>query len=151
MKFDYYLTTKQHKDGVLRALSFLSTPSILHLLTYSAPLSVAGRNQTVFINVIGTRRMQSLNKKFRKNKKSTDVLSFELHDEGVLGELYLCPDDISKNARNLGHSFEGELLEIIIHGLLHLCGYEHSDEMFDWQKKVTDRILKEYENTSRIR
>jgi len=32
-----------------------------------------------------------------------------------------------------------------------LSGYDHSDEMFDWQKKLTDRILKEYENTSRSR
>jgi len=151
MKLDYSLTTKQHKTEVLRVLDFLSQPTIIELLTYLPQLAAKSSNQTVFINVVGSGRMKSLNNKFREIETSTDVLSFELYDNGVMGELYLCSDDISKNAKTLEHSFENELLEIVVHGLLHLSGYDHSDEMFDWQKELTDRILKEYENNSRPR
>jgi len=59
---------------------------------------------------VGSGRMKSLNNKFREIETSTDVLSFELYDNGVMGELYLCSDDISKNAKTLEHIFEKELL-----------------------------------------
>lgn len=151
MQIDFSITTIQKKKEVLNVLNFFAQPHILAIVDKSPQLAEKSRNQTVFINIIGTQRMKSLNNNYRNKQSSTDVLSFELYENGIMGELYICPDDISKNATMLKHSFENELLEIIVHGLLHLSGYDHSDEMFDWQKKLTDRILGEYENFSRTR
>lgn len=151
MQIEYSITTIQQKGLVLRALVFLAQPHIISLLDDSPQLKTKSGNQTVFINVVGSKRMKTLNDAYREKNTSTDVLSFELYENGIMGELYICPDDISKNAKYLGHTFEQELLEIIIHGLLHLSGYDHSDEMFAWQKTLNDRILGEYENISRTR
>ncbi|MCC7304344.1 rRNA maturation RNase YbeY [bacterium] len=151
MHIDYSITTIQQKMNVQSVLDFLSQPHSLRILDKCPQLALKSRNQTIFINIIGARRMSTLNKSYRKKDTSTDVLSFELYENGVMGELYICPDDIEKNARMLKHSFENELLEITIHGMLHLSGYDHSEEMFSWQKRLTDLILKEYENTRRAR
>lgn len=151
MHIEYSVTTNQQKKSILSALVFLTQPNILALLDKSPQLKSKSENQTVFINVIGIKRMRTLNASYRKKDSSTDVLSFELYENNVMGELYICPDDIEKNARMLKHTFENEFLEIVIHGLLHLSGYDHSDEMFSWQKSLTDRILGEYENFSRTR
>lgn len=151
MHIEYSVTTIQQKSVVLRVLDFLAQPNILAELDKSPQFKDKSGNQAVFINIIGTTRMHTLNQLYRQKETSTDVLSFELYDNGVMGELYICPDDISKNAKMLNHSFDNELLEIIVHGMLHLSGYDHCDEMFSWQKIITDRILGEYENISRTR
>ncbi len=151
MQIEYSITTIQHKKEVIHVLDFLVQPRIAALLNESPQLESKSRNQTVFVNIIGKTRMKTLNVSYRGKGSSTDVLSFELYENNIMGELYICPDDISKNAIMLKHSFSVELLEIIIHGMLHLSGYDHSDEMFGWQKVLTDRILGEYENYSRTR
>lgn len=151
MQIDYSITTNQRKESVVDVISFLSNIDLLH--EYKFPHEVISKigNQSLIINVIGFKRMRTLNATYRKKSSSTDVLSFELYEAGVLGELYLCPDDIDKNAVMLKHSFESELIEIIVHGILHLSGHDHSEKMFGWQREITESILVAYENYRRTR
>jgi probable rRNA maturation factor len=74
--------------------------------------------------------MRRLNKTFRKKDKTTDVLSFPLKEKAADGRYYLGDIVISvptaaKQARNIGHSLERELIALTIHGFLHLLGYDH--------------------------
>ncbi|MBC7462849.1 MAG: rRNA maturation RNase YbeY [Actinobacteria bacterium] len=81
----------------------------------------------------------------------TDVLSFPMdelrrdsHEEGVLGDIVLCPDVAQEQALDAGHSAEHELSILSIHGLLHLIGYDHAnpkDEkiMFNLQEDLVSR------------
>jgi probable rRNA maturation factor len=69
--------------------------------------------------------IKNLNKKFLKHNYYTDVISFNYGDEKkVEGEIYISLDTVKINAINYEVSYNLELLRVIIHGVLHLCGYE---------------------------
>lgn len=76
----------------------------------------------VFLNKA---EMRKINFQFRKKNKPTDVLSFESADENSLGELLFCIDVLKMQAKQQKHSLEQELLYMLVHGLLHLLGYDH--------------------------
>ena len=66
--------------------------------------------------------MRSLNRDFRHKDKPTDVLSFP-SDDG--GDIAISLSIARRNARSLGHPFEDEIKVLLLHGLLHLKGYDH--------------------------
>ena len=66
----------------------------------------------------------ALNKKYRERDYATDVLSFA-GEAPSLGELAICPAVISRQAREHGLTVRDELAYMIVHGLLHLLGYDH--------------------------
>ncbi|OAA31782.1 rRNA maturation factor [Kosmotoga arenicorallina S304] len=91
-----------------------------------------------------------LNAKYRKKEGPTDVLSFEYGlDEDVIGDMIISLETIERQAKDYGNSFEEELSLMIIHGLLHILGYEHENdeeeakEMFQRQRKYFDKFVKE--------
>ncbi|MDD2696587.1 MAG: rRNA maturation RNase YbeY [Candidatus Pacebacteria bacterium] len=68
-------------------------------------------------------RIKKLNKEYRKKNLPTDVLSFLYNKKE--GEIAICPEEVRKNARRYGTAFKKELTRVLIHGLLHLSGYDH--------------------------
>ena len=85
----------------------------------------------VVVNFIDDKLMSELNAKYKKRIGTTDILSFNFNEkeESVyfLGELYVSVNMINQNAIELHHSFEKELVVLLIHGTLHLLGYEHNN------------------------
>ena len=81
--------------------------------------------------------IKRLNKMFRGKDKPTDVLSFEPLDEGALGELAISPEVISKQAREHGLLVREELGYMVLHGILHLLGYDHDKSKRDAKKMFT--------------
>ncbi len=79
-----------------------------------------GDKKEISIAFVSQERIQELNKKYRKKNEITDVLSFP--DT----EIIICPKELQANSKKAGISFEQELKHIVIHGILHLLGYEHS-------------------------
>ena len=75
------------------------------------------------IALLGQGRMRKLNKKYRGKNRTTDVLSFG-GKEGFW-EVVVCLKEIKKNAKKYNSTFEKELARILIHGILHLLGYDH--------------------------
>lgn len=104
-----------------------------HLLKKGEDLSFA---------FVSWNRIRELNKRYRKKNYSTDVLSFPLQSklsavdklEAPLGEIVICSDEVKKNARRFKSSFEKELARVIIHGVLHILGYEHEGSKKDREK-----------------
>lgn len=95
-----------------------------------ARLDLAG---SVAIEVCGPRRMAELNGRYRKKPVPTDVLAFPDGDSDGsgqihIGDLALCPDVIAAGAGERGHSFAKELHRVLLHGLLHLAGYDHETD-----------------------
>jgi probable rRNA maturation factor len=98
----------------------------------------------------------ALNAKWMDKEGPTDVLAFPMDElrpglvneepeEGVLGDLVLCPAVATAQARTAGHSATDELDLLTVHGILHLLGYDHAEpeehrEMFGLQ----DRLLAEW-------
>ncbi len=85
------------------------------------------------VAVVTSEEIKKLNYQYRKKNSPTDVLSF---GEGI-NEIVICPDEIKKN----GDNFDEELEKVVIHGALHLLGYNHEGNkeeakmMFDKQDK----------------
>ena len=84
-------------------------------------------NYEVSIAFVGGRKMRELNKTYRKKDKVTDVLAFS-GDGQDLGEIIINYAQIKRQARKFGNSARQELVFILVHGLLHLSGYDDSDE-----------------------
>ena len=95
--------------------------------------------------------IKDLNRIYRKNDNVTDILSFcefesrdeiekDTEKEIFLGELILCYNDIEKYARENGIILEKEIANVFSHGVLHLLGFSHGEEMFAIQKKIIDKI-----------
>ncbi len=79
------------------------------------------KKDNLSIVLVGQGRMRELNKKYRKKNKVTDVLTF---GDG-LNEIVICLREVKKNAKGFKSSFEKELARVLIHGILHLSGYNH--------------------------
>ncbi len=101
---------------------------------------------------VGDRRIKVLNKKYKGKNRITDVLAFNYSNESFLdkiftreGEIVICLSQADRQAKKFGHSFKKELVILLIHGLLHLKGYndetpEEQKKMFKEQVKIFQKI-----------
>jgi probable rRNA maturation factor len=87
------------------------------------------------IAFVSDRQIKILNKRFRGQGKPTDVLSFPKGDEEFtetsqrsLGDIAISVERAESQAMENGLSFEKEIAQLILHGLLHLCGYDHETD-----------------------
>jgi len=83
--------------------------------------------ENLSIAFVSSVKIQKINKKYRKKNKPTDVLSFEKNPDFIkdINEVIICPAVIRKNALHYKTDFEKELEKILIHGILHILGYNH--------------------------
>ncbi len=89
-------------------------------------------NDRVNVVFVSNRYIHDLNKRYLKRDRPTDVLSFSLApltprpiDPSPLGEIYVSRDQAQIQAREYGVAYRAELLRLVLHGLLHLCGLNH--------------------------
>lgn len=105
--------------------------------------SIPWGNRELTIVFLESAKARKLNRDYRGRDYATDVLSFQ-SPEG--GDLALCPQVLKKQAKEQGHSFQQELLTMVVHGVLHLLGYDHEKSekeaqvMFALQDKILRRI-----------
>ncbi|MFH0839488.1 MAG: rRNA maturation RNase YbeY [Candidatus Omnitrophota bacterium] len=85
--------------------------------------------------------IRPLNKKYRQEDRPTDVLSFSLGEEGILGDIVISVERARAQAKAFGTSFKYEMELYIIHGVLHILGY--GDEVPP-ERKVMRKKEKEY-------
>lgn len=119
-------------------------------LTRVLPASEA---TTLTIVLAGDATVRRLNRRFRGKDKTTDVLSFrsdggQLQDGArPLGEIVISGAQAARQARDSGHSGVREVRVLLIHGYLHLLGYDHEvDEgtMMRLQRRLVRRLLPEH-------
>ncbi|MGI5897639.1 MAG: rRNA maturation RNase YbeY [Candidatus Dojkabacteria bacterium] len=92
----------------------------------------------IFVNEGYIRR---LNKEFRKIDSVTDVLSFNLDSTSISGEVYICPKFILKNMET--DKYDEEILRSIVHGILHIVGYDHKEKFAEENKNVEEMFVKQ--------
>lgn len=90
--------------------------------------------------------MRKINKAYRCQDKSTDILSFpapqEMKKLGFLGELIICYPVLENQAQAFAHSVQDELDILLVHGVLHLIGMDHEQSikearfMAKWERKI---------------
>lgn len=101
----------------------------------------------VTLVLCGTAAVRTLNRKFRKKDKATDVLSFPMGQRAADGQLYLGDIIIAvpvafRQARAKGRSLEHELVFLAVHGFLHLLGYDHGREMEKRERVLMESCLR---------
>jgi len=82
-------------------------------------------NQSVVIVLCSDYTIRRLNRQYRKKDKATDVLSFPFGDDDLLGEIYISLQRAKIQAKRYGSTYDEELKRLLVHGLLHLMGYDH--------------------------
>lgn len=93
---------------------------------------------------VSAAEIRKINKKYRRKNKPTDVLSF--FSDFALGDLILSPEVIRQNAKTHGVRFKDELTYVLLHGILHLLGYDHessaqdAQEMFQLQDRLYNQL-----------
>ena len=125
-KINLRLIKKTAEDFLLYYKDFRN----LLLLSVSETLKPrrSGKNNyEVSIVFVGDRLIRRLNKIYRGTDKTTDVLSFE-GEENFLGEIIICYPQIKRQAKKYKHSARQELVFVLVHGLLHLLGYDDKIE-----------------------
>ena len=80
------------------------------------------------IAFVSDKSIRKLNQQFRSIDKATDVLSFPADEPGNLGDVAVSVETAAKQAQESGLSFENEVAQLILHGLLHLSGYDHETD-----------------------
>ena len=91
-----------------------------------------GKSLTVAF--VSDKKMRELNSFFREKNKTTDVLSFPSEpdefgaDENYLGDIVISLEQAERQAQENKLGFEAEIKQLILHGILHLCGYDHETD-----------------------
>jgi len=139
-----YVELDQHrlKGGQLLPLK------VLKRVLYQVSKEVRVKEKiTISVAFVSSAVIRQLNKKYRGNNAITDVLSFPLGGKGEdpFGELIISYDQAQKQAKKMRHSTRDEVVFLMVHGLLHLFGFDHiktseAKHMFSVQTKILKKL-----------
>lgn len=104
---------------------------------------VAGLDGEVTVLLADDARLKELNSSFRHKNKPTDVLSFPAfeNEEGIAGDLAISLETAQRQADEHGHALEDEVRILMLHGVLHLAGYDH--EVDNGEMRALEAELRE--------
>jgi probable rRNA maturation factor len=98
-------------------------------------------NKTPAIAFVPDRKMRQLNKEFRGKNKTTDGLSFPFEadefdiEQAFLGDIVISLEQADKQAAENNLDLETEVKQLILHGILHLCGYDHETDSGEMNRR----------------
>ncbi|MGQ5524741.1 rRNA maturation RNase YbeY [Chitinimonas sp. PSY-7] len=113
------------------------TPSKKLIRTWVAAALEAGLDAAITVRIVDEPEGRSLNQAFRAKDYATNVLSFALNEgeampgmEGmVMGDLVVCAEVVQREAFEQGKKLEAHWAHLVVHGVLHLQGYNHEDDV----------------------
>ena len=135
------------------------TQMVQAVLTYAADYLELEENCAMSVIIVDNEEIQKINREYRQKDAVTDVISFALEESVVeddfpaiqevmdesreLGDIFVSFQRAQEQAVEYGHSFKRELGFLVVHGFLHLNGYDHMTdeeeaEMFDLQRDILD-------------
>ena len=109
----------------------------------NAAVTAVYKNSEVSITLVNDAEIKKINKKYRGINKPTNVLSFELDDDVLLGDIFISLDTVRREAKSENISVAEHTAHMIVHGVLHLLGYDHlNDKDAEKMEKKETAILK---------
>lgn len=101
-----------------------------------AATAIGKNDSTATIAFVSDKAIRQLNRQFRNVDKATDVLSFPAEDIDKLnlGDIAISVDTAARQAKENGLTFDEEVAQLILHGLLHLCGFDHETDNGEMNK-----------------
>lgn len=137
-----------------RAVKDLAQMTLLSVAAIEGNLDAGAQLSVVFVR---DKKIRELNHHYRGQDYPTDVLSFavgadptegkELAQENYLGDIVISTDTAWRQAQDAGLSIEREIHELVLHGVLHLCGYDHetdNGEMNRLELKLRKQLLNQH-------
>lgn len=131
----------QVNQSILKGGQKLPQQRLQRVLDACARALKVKQEQVVSVGFVSPAQMRKLNRTWRGKDKVTDVLSFELDGGPLKGEILLSYEQAARQAKEMEHSVRDELCFLVVHGVLHLWGYDHEDpkdakRMFPLQEKI---------------
>ena len=133
-------------NGARSPLSRQRTQEVVQAVLRSEKI----RNALVSITFLDKRAMARLNKQHLEHTGPTDVISFGFSRasdaDPVVGDIYICPEVASENAKARREPIRRELTRLVAHGPLHILGYDHphddreTSEMWRKQERLVSRL-----------
>lgn len=112
-----------------------------------AALAMNDKNREMVIRVVDVAEIHDLNLRYRGKDKATNVLSFQSEtlpdlDDAHLGDLVICASVVASEALQQGKTVQAHWAHLVIHGVLHLRGFDHqTDQQADEMEKIEIQIL----------
>lgn len=111
------------------------------------------RDAHISVTFLDDRRMAAMNREHLGHRGTTDVISFGFEpvapDAPRVGDIYIAPEEARRNARAHRQGIRDELLRLVVHGTLHVLGYDHpagearyASEMWRRQERVLRQLLR---------
>ena len=101
------------------------------------------KNAEVSIILTNDAEIHEINKTYRNVDRATNVLSFELGDDVLLGDIYISIDTVMREAKDAKISFHDHVAHMVVHGMFHLLGYDHmTDEEANLMEMKEIKVLK---------
>jgi len=108
-------------------------------------------NSEISVNFVGDRRMKMINRDYRGINKTTDVIAFAMQEGKVFdskdfGDIFISIDQVERQAKKQSIPYKEEFTRVLVHGILHLNGYDHvtkkqEENMFGLQEKLIKKLL----------
>ncbi|TPR17474.1 rRNA maturation RNase YbeY [Apilactobacillus timberlakei] len=147
-------------DKTNNGVSDKDTSLVQDVLEYAGKYLDLKENTEMSVTFVNNDKIKDINKEYRGVDRATDVISFAIEDGDDdfplimddemaneipenIGDIFVSIDKVAEQAEFLNHSYERELGFLVVHGFLHLNGYDHmkpEDEavMFPLQRKIMD-------------
>ncbi len=103
-------------------------------------LNVKKESGEIEVAFVSEGYIRGLNREYRSIDKATDVLSFNVGANPLLGQIFICYTYTKKQSTSLGKEFVDEVALLLVHGILHIYGHDHLDEH-------TENVMQEMEKT----
>lgn len=120
---------------------------LFHRLVSLLKIEFGFELQSLLINFVSSEYILEISKKFLHHDYTTDIITFDYSDKKLLldAELYISLQDAEKNAKKYRISLEQELIRLVIHGVLHLLGYDDMAEKDRFlMKKIENKLVNKY-------
>jgi len=101
---------------------------------------ILGKNYSLSLAFVDEKESKTINNEYRQKNKPTNILSFLLHKNG--GEIVMCPTVIKKEMKKFNRTFPEFMGFLVIHGMLHLKGFEHSSTMEKQEEKYDQKYFR---------
>ena len=118
----------------------INLPNRSHLKKFIQYIFKKESKKVESVNIIFStdKAILNINRKYLKHDFYTDVITFDLSESKIIfAEIYISIDRVKENAQNLRISFKSEIIRVIFHGVLHLCGYNDKDKRE--KKKIKEK------------
>lgn len=103
-----------------------------------------GKNGSVSLLLTDDENIRRLNREFKQNDKTTDVLSFPSGEQDFLGDIAISVPCAQRQARDYGHTTIREIAFLTVHAMLHLSGYDHLTEVDENAMRDRQREILKY-------